>query len=94
MDADSVCALLHNMTVLFSGDSLVRDQFTALGLWILHHVDGVFDLDRIVPHHARCMTNHWKMLDYSGTTNMLKDAGVQKLSPMSFTVCHGNVVLR
>jgi hypothetical protein len=49
MDAESVCALLQNKTVLFSGDSLVRDQFTALGLWILHHVDGVFDLDRIVP---------------------------------------------
>jgi hypothetical protein len=40
------------------------------------------------------MTNHWKMLGYSGTTNMLKDAGVLKLSPMSFTVCHGNVVLK
>ena len=76
MDRATACSLLRKMTVLAGGDSLVRDVWTTLALWLLvaDGVDGV--LRAGANHHAACMVCAWKFLAYLGVKQELEARGL------------------
>ena len=69
---EETCAKIGNSTILFTGDSLVRDVWTTLSLWLLV-LDG-HDVQKLanIENHAACFFQAWKMLRYMGVVNYLQ----------------------
>ena len=69
---EETCAKIGNSTILFTGDSLVRDVWTTLSLWLLV-LDG-HDVQKLAntENHAACFFQAWKMLRYMGVVNYLQ----------------------
>ena len=88
------CSLLEGTTVQFTGDSLMRDQWTMLGIWLASLEMDIFD-GRDVERHAMCMINAWKFLKYLNVDLRLKKLNLfsDRQGP-EFRVCHGTVRLR
>jgi glycosyltransferase involved in cell wall biosynthesis len=87
---EKACSLLDGKKVLFTGDSLVRDVWTSMGLWLSKSEDM-----NTTETHAQCMANHWKMLKWSGIEDILKSKGIYSWSSdhTMFKVCDGRVTL-
>jgi hypothetical protein len=76
MDRATACSLLRGRTILAGGDSLVRDMWTSLALWLLV-VDGVDAVHRAgANHHAACMVCAWKFLEFLGVKQELEARGL------------------
>ena len=89
INASHACELL-GARVHFSGDSLIRDLWTATALWLLRlegfdpffHSPGLYQ-------HAACMANQWKYLENFGIIEQMQAMGwlrglqqfTQKLHP-------------
>ena len=75
-DCAAACELLAGRQLVAAGDSLVRDTWTALALWLLV-VDGVDVVLRAGPnHHAACLACAWKMLVLLGVKRDLEARGL------------------
>ena len=97
------CARLHNQTILFTGDSLVRDVWTTFALWLL--VEDGIDVQQLanVENHVACFFQAWKMLRYMGLVHYLQEKKKLYMSMREelnldydgrlFVVCNGNVRL-
>jgi hypothetical protein len=76
MDRAAACSLLRGRTILAAGDSLVRDVWTTLALWLLV-VDGIDAVHRAgANRHAACMACAWKFLLYLGVKRELEARGL------------------
>jgi len=84
------CHLLDGKEVLFTGDSLVRDTWTSMGLWLSDSGNM-----KTKENFAQCMANHWKMLKWSGVEDIIKANGIlTSVSGVStFKVCNSRVKL-
>ena len=91
------CTLLNDKTIRFAGDSLVRDQWTTLGVWLSSLEMDIFDA-RHVEHHAACMINAWKFLHYLDIESRLKQRGlysdVGERGISEFNVCSGKTKIQ
>jgi|TARA_B110000467_G_C18281571_1_gene458901 hypothetical protein len=85
------CAMLSGKIVTFTGDSLIRDQWTAFSLWLLT-LDGINVLGKRGFPHAACMINAWKMIDHVQARPILKQHKV--LGTDEFYVCGNKTTLR
>lgn len=105
------CAALHTggdrpTPVLISGDSLYRDIWTTMALWLLT-LEGI-DVRLMAGQqtHAACFAHAWKVLDWLEATSMLKEKGFYEernvlrdtsgrpvASTSVFRVCQGSVHL-
>jgi len=90
----SACSKLPS-TILFAGDSLTRDMWTTLGIWLLV----LDDIDAVEAaafnHRAACMVNAWKYLDYLGITDLMrrKKVLVDENGYRTIRVCGGRTKL-
>ena len=76
LERTDACAVLSNKTVYVSGDSLMRDLWTTMAMWLLV-LDGINPImDSGAENHAACMSNAWKILDFIGITDKLKKGGL------------------
>jgi hypothetical protein len=84
------CHLLDRKEVLFTGDSLVRDTWTSMGLWLSDSGNM-----KTKENFAQCMANHWKILKWSGVEDIIKANGIlTSVSGVStFKVCNSRVKL-
>ena len=75
INASHACELL-GARVHFSGDSLIRDLWSATALWLLRlegfdpffHSPGLYQ-------HAACMSNQWKYLENFGILEQMQAMG-------------------
>ncbi len=90
----SACSKLPS-TMLFAGDSLIRDMWTTLGIWLLV-LDGIDAVEAAAfNHRAACMANAWKYLDYLGMTDLMKQKKVlvDENGYRTISVCGGKTKL-
>ena len=81
--------------MLFAGDSLIRDMWTTLGIWLLV-LDGIDAVEAAAfNHRAACMANAWKYLDYLGMTDLMKQKKVlvDENGYRTISVCGGKTKL-
>jgi hypothetical protein len=83
---------MRGKTVFAAGDSLIRDMWTALVVWllVLDGIDVVFEAG--AHHHAACMACAWKFLEFLGVEQRLKARGILVEGPSNtrvITVCGG-----
>ena len=91
INASYACELMGSR-VHFSGDSLIRDLWSATAIWLLRlegfdpffHSPGLYQ-------HAACMANQWKYLENFGIIEQMQAKGW--LRGEVFTVCHGRTEL-
>lgn len=85
------CNIIMNKTIVFSGDSIIRDVWTTLAVWLLV-LDGI-DAQFMAGyhHHAVCMIQAWKFLDFVGFTKLVQRMGV--FDGGRFVVCGGSTTL-
>jgi hypothetical protein len=74
------CKKIKDQTILFTGDSLIRDVWTTLSLWLL--VEDGYDVQYIssIENHVACFFQAWKMLRYTGMVNYLTSKKVLFMS--------------
>ena len=81
--------------MFFAGDSLIRDVWTTLGIWllVLDNIDAVEAA--AFNHRAACMVNAWKYLDYLGITKLMrrKKVLVDENGYRTIRVCGGGTKL-
>jgi hypothetical protein len=95
-DRAAACELLAGRQLFAAGDSLVRDTWTALALWLLV-ADGVDVVLRAgANHHAACLSCAWKMLILLGVKQDLEARGLLVEGPpetYSLSACGGRASL-
>jgi hypothetical protein len=57
---EAACAILRGRTVLFAGDSLARDAWSAAGLWLLDEEVSRMPHTPALSHNQACMACAWK----------------------------------
>ena len=92
---EAACKLLHGKKILFSGDSLIRDQFHALAMWLLV-LDGI-DARRMglaTDEHAVCMVNADKFRNYLKINKLLEQRKLfSQGQAATYSLCGGSTTL-
>ena len=89
-NATSTCAALSGRTILFAGDSLMRDLWTTASLFLLR-ADG-FDAQAMAGAHA-CMICAWEHLEPLGIRHALLHRGFLREDEPTMLACGKRVKL-
>lgn len=73
---NEVCTLLAGKSWYFSGDSLSRDMWSTLLIWLLEGQASTVDARQAVDPAVACRANEWKYLHYHGVLDCLVGNGV------------------